>query len=70
MAIKALEQSELCKDMVSRAELHKLFSEYFDYLQSLDWTENPTAPAKQSGVNWCINTLNDLSLRKMKEGDK
>lgn len=39
--------------------LHKLFEDQWHYLQVLDWNENPTAEAKQSGINWCINTMHD-----------
>ena len=39
--------------------LHKLFEDQWHYLQVLDWNENPTAEANQSGINWCINTMHD-----------
>ena len=39
--------------------LHKLFEDQWHYLQVLDWNENPTAEAVQSGINWCINTMHD-----------
>ena len=39
--------------------LHKLFEDQWHYLQVLDWNENPTAEAMQSGINWCINTMHD-----------
>ena len=45
--------------LINADELHKLFEEQWHYLQVLDWDENPTAEAKQSGINWCINTMHD-----------
>ena len=46
-------------DLIDRDELRKIFLEQYDYLQMLDWDENPTAKDKQTGVNWCINTMTD-----------
>ena len=46
-------------DLIDRGALHKLFEDQWHYLQVLDWNENPTAEAKQSGINWCINTMHD-----------
>lgn len=45
--------------LIDADALHKLFEDQWHYLQVLDWNENPTAEAKQSGVNWCINTMHD-----------
>ena len=45
--------------LIDADELHKLFEEQWHYLQVLDWNENPTAEATQSGINWCINTMHD-----------
>ena len=45
--------------LIDADALHKLFEDQWDYLQVLDWNENPTAEAKQSGINWCINTMHD-----------
>ena len=45
--------------LIDADALHTLFEDQWDYLQVLDWNENPTAEAKQSGINWCINTMHD-----------
>ena len=45
--------------LIDADALHKLFEYQWHYLQVLDWNENPTAEARQSGVNWCINTMHD-----------
>ena len=45
--------------LIDADALHKLFEDQWDYLQVLDWNENPTAEATQSGINWCINTMHD-----------
>lgn len=45
--------------LIDANALHKLFEDQWHYLQVLDWNENPTAEAKQSGINWCINTMHD-----------
>lgn len=45
--------------LIDADALHKLFEAQWHYLQVLNWNENPTAEAKQTGVNWCINTLHD-----------
>lgn len=45
--------------LIDADALHKLFEDQWHYLQVLDWNENPTAEAKQSGINWCINTMHD-----------
>ena len=45
--------------LIDADALHKLFEDQWHYLQVLDWNENPTAEARQSGVNWCINTMHD-----------
>ena len=45
--------------LIDADALHKLFEYQWHYLQVLDWNENPTAEAKQSGINWCINTMHD-----------
>jgi hypothetical protein len=53
MAIKVLEQQP-SDDCVSRADLLKIYENRFIELQKAHQTD------KQLGVNWCINTLNDL----------
>ncbi len=45
--------------LIDADALHKLFEDQWHYLQVLDWNENPTAEARQSGINWCINTMHD-----------
>ena len=45
--------------LVDADALHTLFENQWHYLQCLNWDENPTAEAKQTGINWCINTLHD-----------
>lgn len=45
--------------LIDADALHKLFEAQWHYLQVLNWDENPTAEAKQTGINWCINTLHD-----------
>lgn len=45
--------------LIDADALHKLFEDQWHYLQVLDWNENPTAEAMQSGINWCINTMHD-----------
>lgn len=45
--------------LIDADALHKLFEDQWHYLQVLDWNENPTAEAVQSGINWCINTMHD-----------
>ena len=45
--------------LIDADALHKLFEDQWHYLQALDWNENPTAEAEQSGINWCINTMHD-----------
>lgn len=45
--------------LIDADALHKLFENQWHYLQVLDWNENPTAEARQSGINWCINTMHD-----------
>ena len=45
--------------LIDADELHRLFEEQWDYLQCLDWAENPKAETMQTGVNWCINTMHD-----------
>lgn len=45
--------------LIDADALHKLFEDQWHYLQVLDWNENPTAEANQSGINWCINTMHD-----------
>ena len=45
--------------LIDADALHKLFEDQWHYLQVLDWNENPTAEATQSGINWCINTMHD-----------
>ena len=45
--------------LIDADALHKLFEDQWHYLQVLDWNENPTAEAKQSGISWCINTMHD-----------
>lgn len=45
--------------LIDADALHKLFEDQWHYLQVLDWNENPTAEAEQSGINWCINTMHD-----------
>ena len=45
--------------LIAADALHKLFEDQWHYLQVLDWNENPTAEAMQSGINWCINTMHD-----------
>ena len=45
--------------LIDSDALHKLFEDQWHYLQVLDWNENPTAEAMQSGINWCINTMHD-----------
>ena len=45
--------------LIDADALHKLFEDQWYYLQVLDWNENPTAEAVQSGINWCINTMHD-----------
>ena len=45
--------------LIDADALHKLFEDQWQYLQMLDWNENPTAEATQSGINWCINTMHD-----------
>ena len=45
--------------LIDADALHKLFEDQWHYLQVLDWNENPTAEAIQSGINWCINTMHD-----------
>lgn len=45
--------------LIDEDALHKLFEDQWNYLQVLDWNENPTAEAMQSGINWCINTMHD-----------
>lgn len=56
---KAIEVPEPHGRLIDADALHKLFEDQWDYLQVLDWNENPTAEAKQSGINWCINTMHD-----------
>jgi hypothetical protein len=53
VAVKALEQ-EPCEDAVSRQAVLKKFENRFIELQKAHQKE------KQLGVNWCINTLNDM----------
>lgn len=53
MAIKALEQQP-SDDCVSRKELLKLYGNRAFELQKTHQTD------KQLGINWCINTLNEL----------
>lgn len=55
----AIEVPEPHGRLIDADALHKLFEDQWDYLQVLDWNENPTAEAKQSGINWCINTMHD-----------
>lgn len=58
--------------LIDADALHKLFEDQWDYLQVLDWNENPTAEAMQSGVNWCINTMHDSAptvIPASKEGE-
>lgn len=45
--------------LVDADALHTLFKNQWHYLQCLNWDENPTAEMKQTGINWCINTLHD-----------
>lgn len=45
--------------LIDADALHALFEEQWHYLQILNWKENPTAEAKQSGISWCINTMHD-----------
>ena len=45
--------------LVDADALHVLFENQWHYLQCLNWDENPTAEMKQTGINWCINTLHD-----------
>jgi len=45
--------------LVDADALHTLFENQWHYLQCLNWDENPTAEVKQTGINWCINTLHD-----------
>ena len=45
--------------LIDADALHKLFEDQWHYLQVLDWNENPTAEARQSGINWCVNTMHD-----------
>lgn len=45
--------------LVDADALHVLFENQWHYLQCLNWDENPKAETKQTGVNWCINTLHD-----------
>lgn len=54
-----IEVSEPHGRLIDADALHKLFEDQWHYLQVLDWNENPTAEAKQSGINWCINTMHD-----------
>ena len=53
IAIQALEQPT-CEDCVSRKELLKLYGNRAFELQKTHQTD------KQLGINWCINTLNEL----------
>lgn len=45
--------------LIDADALHVLFENQWHYLQCLNWDENPTAEMKQTGINWCINTLHD-----------
>lgn len=45
--------------LVDADALHVLFENQWHYLQCLNWDENPKAEEKQTGINWCINTLHD-----------
>lgn len=56
---KAIPVPEPHGRLIDADALHKLFEDQWHYLQVLDWNENPTAEARQSGVNWCINTMHD-----------
>lgn len=56
---KAIEVPEPHGRLGDLDALHKLFEDQWHYLQVLDWNENPTAEAEQSGINWCINTMHD-----------
>lgn len=56
---KAIEVHEPHGRLIDADALHKLFEDQWHYLQVLDWNENPTAEAMQSGINWCINTMHD-----------
>lgn len=45
--------------LIDADALHVLFENQWHYLQCLNWDENPKAEEKQTGINWCINTLHD-----------
>lgn len=59
LSIPIVEIPEPHGRLIDADALHKLFEDQWHYLQVLDWNENPTAEANQSGINWCINTMHD-----------
>jgi hypothetical protein len=52
---------EDCNDVVSRAELLKIYEDGFIELQKIKHLKNNKgANDRQLGINWCINTLKDM----------
>ena len=45
--------------LIDADALHELFEYQWHHLQVLNWNGNPTAKARQSGINWCISTMRD-----------
>ena len=48
-------------DLISRQAAIDAIEEYADRLQMADWKKNPAIPYKAHTLNWCINTIRDLS---------
>ena len=45
--------------LIDEGDVYRRFEKQWEYLQGLNWYENPSAGYMQSGINWCINALYD-----------
>lgn len=58
--------------LIDADALHALFEYQWHHLQVLNWNGNPTAKARQSGINWCISTMRDSAptiIQASEEGE-
>ena len=52
-------ENKVLKEMLSK--INKTLEEKRDYLLKLDKKNNPLAKSKAYGINWCINTIMEIT---------
>ena len=58
-------------EFIKKEDATKTFSDYFMYLQRLKHDENNGCKKyEQAGINWCLNTLNELPTYSFPEREK